>query len=106
MCCLVTTLLLVGPRLAILVWWFMDSARFNLAFRMWPQPLELAFPLWVWPLVGAVFVPWTTLVYLIVFPGGVVGQDWLWLGLGLLIDLSSHFGGGYRHRDRIPRYGR
>jgi len=106
MCCLVTTLLLIGPRLAILVWWFLDSARFNLAFRTWPQPLELAFPLWVWPLVGAVFVPWTTLVYLIIFPGGVVGQDWLWLGLGLLIDLSSHFGGGYRHRDRIPRYGR
>jgi hypothetical protein len=35
-------------------------------------------------LVGAIFPPWTTLAYLIVFPGGVVGQDWLWFGLGLL----------------------
>jgi hypothetical protein len=84
----------------------MDSARFTLAFRTWPHPLELAFPLWVWPLLGAIFVPWTTLAYLLIFPGGVVGQGWLWPGLGLLIDLSSHFGGGYRHRDRIPRYGR
>ena len=102
MCCLVTTLLLLGPRLAILVWWFMDSARFNLAFQTWPSPFHLAFPPGgFWPLLGTIFVPWTTLAYLVVFPGGVAGLDWVWLGLGLLIDLGSHFGGGYRHRDRI-----
>lgn len=106
MCCLVTTLLLLGPRLAILAWWFMDSARFNLAFQAWPHPLQLAFPLWVWPLLGGIFLPWTTLSYLIVFPGGVVGQDWLWLALGLLVDLASHSGGAYRNRNRIPRYSR
>jgi hypothetical protein len=83
----------------------MDSVRFNLAFQTWPHPLGLAFPLWVWPLVGAIFVPWTTLAFFSVFPGGIVGQDWLWLGLGLLIDLTSH-GGGYRQRARIPRYSR
>ena len=106
MCCLVTTLLLLGPRLAILVWWFTDSTRFNLAFQTWPHPFQLAFPLWVWPLAGAIFLPWTTLAYLVVSPGGVVGQDWLWLGLGLLVDLGSHSGGAYRHRDRIPGYSR
>jgi len=102
MCCLVTTLLLLGPRLAILVWWLMDSARFNLAFNTEVWPLHFSWPFWVWPLIGGIFVPWTTLVYLIVFPGGVVGLDWAWLGLGLLLDLSSHLG-GYRHRDRIRR---
>ena len=101
MCCLVTTLLLLGPRLAILVWWLMDSVRFKLAFSTDVWPLHLPFPYWVWPLIGAIFVPWTTLAYLIVFPGGVAGLDWLWLGLGLLVDLGSHFGGGYRNRDRI-----
>jgi hypothetical protein len=35
-------------------------------------------------LIGGIFVPWTTLSYLIVFPGGVVGLDWVWLGLGLV----------------------
>jgi hypothetical protein len=99
MCCLVTILLLFGPRLALLGWWAMDPARFNLAFGTWPHPFQLAFPLWVWPLVGAILVPWTTLAYLVVFPGGVVGLDWLWLGFGLLVDLGSHFGGGYRHRN-------
>ena len=102
MCCLVTTLLLLGPRLAILVWWLMDSARFNLAFNTEVWPLHLAVPFWIWPLLGALLVPWTTLAYLIVSPGGVVGLDWLWLGLGLLIDLGSH-SGGYRQRNRIRR---
>jgi hypothetical protein len=104
--CLVTSLLLLGPRLALLVWWLMNSARFNLAFNTKNWPLHLPLPSWVWPLIGAIFVPWTTLAYLVVFPGGVVGLDWFWLGLGLLIDLGSHFGGGYRHRDRIRRHRR
>jgi len=98
MCCLVTTLLLLGPRLALVVWWLMDSARFALAFNTKVWPIHLPFPYWVWPLVGALFVPWTTLAYLFVFPGGVAGLDWLWLGLGLLVDLGSHFGGSYRIR--------
>jgi hypothetical protein len=102
MCCLVTTLLLLGPRLALLVWWFMDSARFNDAFNTPNWPVHLPFPVWVWPLVGTILVPWTTLAYLAVFPGGVVGLDWLWLGLGLLVDLGSH-GGSYRNRGRIRR---
>ena len=103
--CIVASLLLFAPRLAILLWWLMDSARFNLAFNTRVWPLHLPWPFWVWPLIGAIFVPWTTVAYLVVFPGGVVGLDWVWLGLGLLIDLGSD-SGGYRHRDRIPGYRR
>jgi len=105
-CCLVTALLLLGPRLALLVWWLMDAARFSLAFNTPPWPLHVAWPFWVWALIGGIFVPWTTLAYLIVFPGGVVGLDWIWLGVGLLIDLGAHFGGGYRNRGRIRRSSR
>ncbi len=102
---LVTTLLLLGSRIALVIWWLMDSARFNLAFSAKFWPVQLPLPYWVWPLIGGIFVPWTTLVYLVVFPGGIIGLDWLWLGIGFLIDLSSLFG-GYRNRDRIPGYRR
>ena len=100
MCCLVTAMLLLGPRIALVIWWFMDTARFVLAFSPNAWPLQLPLPYWVWPLIGGIFVPWTTLAYLYVFPGGIVDLDWLWLGIGLLIDLTSLFG-GYRHRDRV-----
>ena len=91
MCCLLTVLLFLGPRAAILVWWLIDPIRWNLAFQSF-----------IWPLLGFLFLPWTTLMYMIVFPAGVVGFDWIWLGLGLLADIASYTGGGYSNRDRIP----
>ena len=106
MCCLVTVLLLFSPRLALVIWWLVNSASFNLAFNTENWPLHLPLPSWVWPLIGAIFVPWTTLAYLAIAPGGVMGWEWLLLGLGLLIDLGSHIGGGYRNRDRIPGFRR
>jgi len=90
MCCWLTTLLLLGPRFALLVWWVTSPQRFGLAFHAW-----------IWPLLGGLFLPWTTLVYLLVFPGGVTGLDWLWLGLGLAVDLGALGGSGYGNRDRL-----
>lgn len=102
MCCIVSSLLLFAPRFAILIWWLMDSARFNLAFSTKVWPIQISWPFWIWPLIGAIFVPWTTLAYLVVSPGGVVGLDWVWLAVGLVLDLASH-SGGYRNRDRVRR---
>ena len=56
------------------------------------------------PLLGFLFLPWTTLMYFIIYPGGVMGLDWLWLGLALLADIGTYTGGGYGNRDRIPGY--
>jgi len=84
-------LLLLGPRFGLLVWWLINPARFSLAFDGW-----------ILPTLGAIFVPWTTMMYLVVFPGGVVGWDWLWLGLGLLSDIAWWAGGGFRKR--VPGY--
>lgn len=92
MCCLFTTLVLIGPRAAILVWWLMNPVRWNLAFSSF-----------LWTLLGFLFVPWTTLAYVLVFPGGVNGFDWIWLGLGLLADLGSYSGGAYSNRGRLGR---
>jgi hypothetical protein len=91
MCCLFTALLLLGPRAAILVWWLIEPVRWNATFDTF-----------LWPLLGFLFLPWTTLAYVAVYPAGIDGFDYLFLGLGLLFDLSSYFGGGYSNRNRIP----
>ncbi len=91
MCCVFTILMLLGPRAAILFWWLFYPARFRLAFDTW-----------ILPLLFAIFFPWTMLMYLIVFPAGVVGFDWFWIGLGVLADLAWYVGGGFRKR--VPGY--
>jgi hypothetical protein len=91
MCCVFTVLLLLGPRAGILVWWLLNPARFNLAFNNW-----------IVPLLMAIFLPWTMIMYMLVFPLGIVGLDWLWLGLGLLADILWYAGGGFRKR--VPGY--
>jgi len=94
MCCFVTTLMLLGPRAAILIWWLIR-----------PVYYQVVFSTWIWPLLGLIFLPWVTLIYLIVAPGGIIGFDWVWLGLGFLADIGTYAGGGYGNRDRIPGYG-
>jgi hypothetical protein len=94
MCCFVTTLMLLGPRAAILIWWLIR-----------PVYYQVVFSTWIWPLLGLIFLPWVTLIYLIVAPGGIIGFDWIWLGLGFLADIGTYAGGGYGNRDRIPGYG-
>ena len=92
MCCFITALMLFGPRLAILVWWLFNPLRFANAFGSF-----------IWPILGTIFLPWTTLMYLIVWSpvGGIYGLDWLWLGLGVLFDIMTYGGGGYGNRDRL-----
>ncbi|NOX61110.1 MAG: hypothetical protein GXP42_04070 [Chloroflexi bacterium] len=91
MCCLFTTLVLFGPRLGILVWWLIQPIRWQATFETF-----------LWPFLGFLFAPWTTLMYVLVFPGGIVGFDWIWLALGLLADIASYSGGAYTGRERIP----
>ncbi len=93
MCCAFTVLVFLGPRALIALWWLADQVRFNITFDTW-----------IWPLLGFLFVPWLTLMYVLVAPGGIVGFDWLWLGLALLADIASYAGGGYGNRNRMPGY--
>ncbi len=90
MCCLLTVLVFFGPRLGILVWWLFDRLRWQLAFDNF-----------IWAFLGFIFLPWTTLMWVAVFPGGIVGFDWLLLGLALLVDIGSYTGGGYGNRNRL-----
>jgi hypothetical protein len=79
--CLLLSLLLFGPRVAASLFWLFQPARFNLAFSSF-----------IWPLAGIIFAPWTTIMYVLVFPGGVTGWDFLWMALAILIDLGSYTG--------------
>ena len=94
MCCFFTALVFLGPRAAVLVWWLINPLRFNIAFNTI-----------ILPILGIIFLPWTTLMYLLVFPGGIVGFDWLWLGLGVVADIAMHSGGAWGNKDKIPGYG-
>lgn len=93
MCCVFTMLVFFGPRLVGFLWWL---------FR--PVYFQTVFSTWLWPLLGLIFLPWLTLMYLIIAPGGITGFDWVWLGLALVGDIASYSGGAYGNRDRIPGY--
>jgi hypothetical protein len=90
MCCFFTALLLVGPRLAILVWYLINPIYVNGAFDNF-----------IWGFIGWIFLPWSTLMYITVYPNGITGFDWIILGLGVFADMATYFG-GYRERERVP----
>jgi hypothetical protein len=97
MCCIFSVLLFLGPRAGILIWWLINPV-------LW----QATFSSFIWPFLGFIFLPWTTLMYVLVAPGGsgIVGFDWIWLGLAVLADISMYAGGGYGNRDRVPGYSR
>lgn len=80
MCCFVLLLAGFGPRIAIVaIWLFGDR-------------VDHAFGSWVWPLLGVLVAPWTTLAYLVVWSpvGGVSGWEWILVGLGVALDVASY----------------
>ena len=93
MCCMLTSLLFFGPRLAILIWWLISPVYVGAAF----DSVLLSLLAWA-------FIPWTVLMYLFIYPNGVVGFDWVILILGILADIASYSGGFYGNRNQVPGY--
>ena len=54
--------------------------------------------------LGIVFLPFTTLMYAILWsPAGVLtGWDWLWIVLAVFIDISHWTSTAYNNRNQIP----
>ena len=71
---------MLSPRLAVVVLW------------VFTDYVARTFTFWLWPLLGLIFLPWTTLIYILVAAptGGITFWGWLMVGLGLLTDVSSH----------------
>lgn len=86
-CCLFASILAGAPRLAFLIYWLVAPVR-----------VQTAFHTFIVPLLGLVFLPWTTLMFVIVAPAGVVtGFAWVWLILAFLVDIGT-YGSGARGR--------
>jgi len=77
---------LIGPRVAIVAWWLLDPARWALAFSSA-----------LLPILGFILLPWTTLVYVWVAPGGIDTLGLIFLVLAVIVDIGA-YGGGYRSR--------
>ena len=90
MCCLISSLLLFGPRIAFLIYWLLTPRG--------GAKVGEAFGSWMVPLLGVIFVPWTALAYAFFFPIG--GFEWLLLAFAFLVDLAA-YGGGYRSRHTV-----
>jgi len=88
--CMFSLLIAAVPRLALILLWI---------FR--PERLDLAFDTFLLPILGLLFLPFVTFVYVLIAPQGVQGLDWLWLGLALIADVGVWAAGGYLHRRRL-----
>ena len=75
-----------------MIWWLIDPGRFSDAFNSF-----------VWPLFGIILLPWTTLMWMIVWSvgDGVNGIGWLFIALGVVADLALYAGGGVTNRQRV-----
>jgi hypothetical protein len=95
MCCFFISLLFLGPRFTFLIYWLIPFGR---------AQINLAFNTFIWPLLGLIFLPWTTLIYTFVYGvNGMVGFNWLWVGLALVADIATYAGGVYKRKE-VPYY--
>ena len=94
MCCFFTALVFFGPRLGFLVYWLIAQPMVNRALAVFNFPFVVG-------LLGLIFLPWTMLMYVIIFP--IDGFDWIWLGFGVMADVFSYVG-SYHNREQVPGY--
>ena len=80
------------PRLALFVLWIARPALVGAAFNTF-----------LLPLLGIIFLPFATLIYVLFYtPGiGLTGWERLWVILAGLLDIG-HWGASYTQRNQIP----
>jgi hypothetical protein len=66
----------IFPRLALFILWI---AR--------PERIDAAFDTFLWPLLGIIFLPFATLIYVLLYTPGreLTGWDWFWVVLAAIL---------------------
>ncbi len=77
--CLLAFVMAFAPRVVLLLAWIF-SDRWQAVWR----------GDWLVPLLGIVFLPYTTIMYMLVWSAaGIQGWDWLWIALGVVLDIMK-----------------
>jgi hypothetical protein len=86
--CLLALLAALSPRLALVLVWIFTNL------------VDRAFEGFLLPLLGLIFLPLTTLIYVLAYRPvvGVTGWGWFFVFLGVLFDLGSYGGGAMSRR--------
>jgi hypothetical protein len=83
--CLIALFAVNGPRVALVFTW--------LASNM----ISRAIDSWIVAILGFLFLPWTTLAYVVFYDVGagreVAGLEWFLVGLAFVADIGSYVGG-------------
>ena len=88
--CFVLLFALISPRLALVATWLFSNV------------LDRAYDGWLVPVIGFFILPWTTLAWAWMYDSGpglrVDGLEWIVVGVAVLCDLGSLFGGSRSRR--------
>jgi hypothetical protein len=90
MCCVISSLFFLGPRAGLFIWWLVDPNRFSYIFN------NLLIPM-----IGFIFLPVSTIAYTLIYKpefGSLVGMDWLWMAIAVMVDMSLYGGGVFSRR--------
>ena len=90
--CLFALIAVLSPRLAVFLLWAFTN-YVNLAFHGG----------WFLPLLGLLFAPWTTLMYVLVYApvGPIHVAGWILVAIGVFLDLSA-WGQAAANRKSMP----
>ena len=78
--CLLALGIGLAPRIFLILGWIF-SERWDIVWQ----------GNWFLPLLGIIFLPYTTVMYMLSWNAvtGITGWDWLWIALGVLLDIMK-----------------
>lgn len=89
--CLLVVMAGAFPRFVLFVVWILRPARVGAAFDAW-----------IWPLLGLIFFPLATLLYVVLYMSGrdLGGWEWFWIAVAGLFDITHWAAAGLQGRQK------